>query len=486
MTALGCHDAQDVVRPARRGVLAAQVDRGIPAGQGEDGRDQERDRDEDRREGRARRGQRVRLVRARRVRPELVVRGDRLAGHPGQGVERHRGQDREPGPGHERRAQVVAADVRVDVRGREEAGDGRRRPGQQRVARPARRRRDEPDRDERGEDPELARGEVDEVAELARQLTERVLEAALELLGEDDVLEALPGVRRAVDEGGLERARGRPDRQLEVDGDEGEHQDADARPDQPAAAPDPRIDRQDVEPDRDREQERQRVVADRQPEDERRGDEEAVAPIGGLGRAGVRVPRDQQPEQDRDEREVERVRLGVGPDRPGDRGQGHGDPGRDPEDEPAGQRPDEIDGDPGGDRQADRREEVHPERGLAERLEDDRREPAEQDVGREARRMGGAEERRHRLELARVPELDPGQQRRPGRSERDEGGQQRRQEPRARVGHPITIRVIWRTACRIGVRRAGRGRRGRARRSLRRPCATLRPTFPRSCRSRSR
>ena len=475
-----------MVRPARGGVLAAQVDRGIPARQGEEGRDQERDRDEEGRERPARRGQPVRLVRARRVRPELVVRGGGLAGHPAQAVERNRGQDREPGPGHERRAQVVAADVRVDVRGREEAGDGRRRPGQQRIARPAQGRGDEPDRDERGEDPELARGEVDEVAELARQLTERVLEAALELLGEDDVLEALPGVRRAIDEGGLERAGCCPDRQLEIDGDQRQHEDTDARRDQPATAPDLRIDRQDVQPDRDRQEERQRVIADRQREDERRGHEEAVAPIGGLGRPRVRVPGDQQPEQDRHEREVERVRLGVGPDRPGDGGEGHGDAGGDAQDEPAGQGPDEIDGDRGGDRQADRREEVHPERRLTERLEDDRGEPAEQDVGREARRMGGAEERRHRLELARVPELDPGQQRRPGRSERDEGGQQRRQEPRARVGHPITIRVIWRTACRIGVRRAGRGRRGRARRSLRRPCATLRPTFPRSCRSRSR
>ena len=60
-----------------------------------------------------------------------------------------RGQDRQPGPGHQRRTEVVAADVRVDVRRGEEAGDRRGRPGQQRVARAAHRGHDERDRDER-------------------------------------------------------------------------------------------------------------------------------------------------------------------------------------------------------------------------------------------------------------------------------------------------------------------------------------------------
>ena len=78
---------------------------------------------------------------------------------------------------------------------------------------------------------------VDELAELARQLAERVGQAALELLGEDDVAEAVPGVRRAVHEVRPERpgAQG----QLEVDEDDGRHEQADAGQDEPAAPPDP-------------------------------------------------------------------------------------------------------------------------------------------------------------------------------------------------------------------------------------------------------
>ena len=52
-------------------------------------------------------------------------------------------------------------------------------------------------------------------------------------------------------------------------------------------------------------------------------------------------------------------------------------------------------------------------RRLAERREDDGREPAEQDVGREAGRVGRAQQRRDRLELGGVPEADAGQQRQP-------------------------------------------------------------------------
>ena len=80
----------------------------------------------------------------------------------------------------------------------------------------------------------------------------------------------------------------------------------------------------------------------------------------------------------------------------------------------AGQGADQVHRDPGRDGHADGREQVHPEGRFAERLEHDRGEPAEQDVGREAGRVGGAHQRRDRLELGRVPERDTGLQRQRG------------------------------------------------------------------------
>ena len=69
------------------------------------------------------------------------------------------------------------------------------------------------------------------------------------------------------------------------------------------------------------------MVADREPEDDRRADQPAV---GARVRRGPRavvaadavVPADEQPEQDRDQRQVEDVRVGVRADRPGERRQG--------------------------------------------------------------------------------------------------------------------------------------------------------------------
>ena len=54
--------------------------------------------------------------------------------------------------------------------------------------------------------PNWVDGPRHEVAELARQLPERIVEAVAELLGQDDVLEPLPGLGRAVDERGAERS----------------------------------------------------------------------------------------------------------------------------------------------------------------------------------------------------------------------------------------------------------------------------------------
>ena len=211
------------------------------------------------------------------------------------------------------------------------------------------------------------------------------------------------------------------------------------------------------------------MVAHREPEDDRRGQEVAVAAIAarggrdadggraagrgrtrgrdrgrvgatgrprarpirrlGVRRPHVRVPLDEEPQEDRYEREVEGVRLGVRGDRPDDRGQGHRQPGGDPERHSAGQPPDEVDGEAGRHRQAQPGQEVHPERRLAERLEDDRRKPADQDVGREAGRMGRAHERPDDLQLARVPERHAGKHRQPGRKKGDERDRERRAKP---------------------------------------------------------
>ena len=111
------------------------------------------------------------------------------------------------------------------------------------------------DRDERGQDPELGRGPRHELAELARQLPERIVDAVAELLGQDDVLEPLPGLWRAVDERGAERTR--TQRELEVDEDDGQDQHPGTPGDEPGAPPDPGIDGEHVEPDRDDQQQRQ-------------------------------------------------------------------------------------------------------------------------------------------------------------------------------------------------------------------------------------
>ena len=118
--------------------------------------------------------------------------------------------------------------------------------------------------------------------------------------------------------------------------------------------------------------------------------------------------------------------------------------GGDPDGERAGQRPDQVDRHGGGDPEADRREQVHAERVVAERLEDDRGEPAQEDVGREARRVGRAQDGPDRLELPGVPERDAGQQRRRARANAT--------TPTARAG-------------------------ARCEGPVRRPCATLRSTF---------
>ena len=182
-------------------------------------------------------------------------------------------------------------------------------------------------------------------------------QAALELLGEDDVAEAVPGVRacRTRSAPGTVRraaaARGRRARRSPRAGRRSQHE--------PAAAPDPGSTARTYSPTGIASSRVSEWLPTASPKTRsrragsgRRGRSDVARRAPVVAAATRAVPADQQPEQDRHERQVERMRLGVGRDRPGDRGQGQPDAGRDPEDRAAGQGPDEVDGDAGGDREA--------------------------------------------------------------------------------------------------------------------------------------
>ncbi len=119
--------------------------------------------------------------------------------------------------------------------------------------------------------------------------------------------------------------------------------------------------------------------------------------------------------------DVEGVGVGVRRDPPCDRRQEQDETGRDRDQHPARQLADEDDGDGGGARDVHRREDVHPEGRRPHRLEQAGSDPAQDGVGGEPGRMEGPEERRHGLELRRVPEPDAGHERRPGEREGDDG-----------------------------------------------------------------
>ena len=116
----------------------------------------------------------------------LVVRGARRAR---AALDDDAGGDREPGPGEQRRAQVVAADARVQVRRREQAGDRDGDARQQRVARVAQGGHDERRRHEPRRGCPAGRRRTDEPDRLGREVREP-LDVALELAGQHDVPEA--------------------------------------------------------------------------------------------------------------------------------------------------------------------------------------------------------------------------------------------------------------------------------------------------------
>ena len=85
------------------------------------------------------------------------------------------------------------------------------------------------------------------------------------------------------------------------------------------------------------------------------------------------------------------------------------------------QRGDEVDRDASRRGHAQTGQQVHAEGRLAERLQDDRRHPAEEHVGREPGRVRGAHQVTYGLELCRVPEVDAGEHRHARGNEFHEG-----------------------------------------------------------------
>ena len=266
---------------------------------------------------------------------------------------------------------------------------------------------------------------------LRRQVAERVAERAPELLGQGDVPEAVPGLGLGVDERRPERARrgaaARGRRATTVATSASAQAAEEPRPEHDAG-----LDGQDVQADRrppgagsasgcrptGRRRSRRRRASD--PRSPRRRLRGAAAPSGRGRRRGAR-----------------RTRGGAGGDRHGSRWRqttgvrARPRPAAMARASRAGEAPDEPNRGRRRDGDAEQREDVHPEGRLAERGQEDVGDEAEQDVRRVARRVGRAQDRQDRLELAGVPEPDTGHEPRPDDQDDDEGHEQRRQGRRA-------------------------------------------------------
>ena len=169
-----------------------------------------------------------------------------------------------------------------------------------------------------------------------------------------------------------------------------------------------------------------------EPEHDRSGDEGAIASTVGPG--------DQKPQQDRHQREVEGVGLGVRADLPDDPGQGQPDARHHAEERGPGQRPHQVDRHGRCDRDGQTSEQVHAEGRLAERAQQHIRHPAKDHVRGEARRVGDAHHRGDGLELGRVPEPEPGHHREACGDERDESDEDRWQPRHGGPGHHPRMR----------------------------------------------
>ena len=198
---------------------------------------------------------------------------------------------------------------------------------------------------------------------LRGDVAERVDEAALELLAERDVPEAVPRLRvgrRRAARGTARRAAAARGRRATTVITERARQASD----EPPAAPDPGLDGEHEQPDRRRQEQGQRVVADRQPEDDGRGHEAAIAAIGARGplaalarragdapgtprrRAGAAMARSARWRACASACVPIAQTIGVS---------ASPRPATTPSGQRPGQRADEVDGDAGGDRDAERR-----------------------------------------------------------------------------------------------------------------------------------
>ena len=211
----------------------------------------------------------------------------------------------------------------------------------------------------------------------------------------------------------------------------------------------------DEDPDRHRQQERQRVVADREPEDHGGRHE----PLGRPRAAPSVLERDCSQRTSRTSSSATRARCSVcGSAWVASR---HVDGARatpTPAAIAISVRPpqprNEVRGEARRGRDAEQRQDVHPEGRLAERRQEEVHDPAKEHVRRVARRVGRAHDRQDRLELAGVPVADVRQEAGPDddqHEERDGDGPAR--APRRsmtfcrRSGDAITIRGGSPTSC---------------------------------------
>ena len=354
------------------------------------------------------------------------------------GLDDRAGRDREPGPGEQRRPQVVAADVGVDVERGEQAGHRGRDAGQQRVPREAQGGHDERRRHEPGEDAQLGSREPGETHRLGREARE-ALDVALELAGQHDVPEAAPGLGVPVDQRRRERARSQ--RQLQVQQRCHAQAGRQRGDDQAGPVHDTRVHREDVQPDGGDQQDREAMVGQRHPEQRGGQHDPTVRPPRGrrVVRGGVplghqAVPAHEGEDEGGDEEQVQGVGVGGGRDAPGDRRQRQADGSRHRDRQRHVEPAQQQHGDPDGTRDEQGGEQVHPECLVAQRLQDDRRHPAHEDIGREARRVHRAHQGRHGLGLGRVPGEDPRQERGPVDQQRRHGDEQPGEVPASASG----------------------------------------------------
>ena len=239
----------------------------------------------------------------------------------------------------------------------------------------------------------------------------------------------------SVDERGAHRG---PDGQLEVQRDRRPDQRDRARRDEPRPAHDPRLDREEVEGDPRRQEDRQGVVAEHDPEQDGRRNEPAIRPCG--TRPAPLLPAHQEDEEPGQEGQVQRVGIGKRAHPPRQRRERQQQPGCHCHARPPRQLAHEDDRQAGRHAEQDRGQEVHPQGELAERREDERDEPAEDHVGRKAGRVGHPEDRGHGLELPGVPEALAGQEDAARQDERHDPDEQGRDGVEQRDGRPAAPR----------------------------------------------